>query len=167
MEPQEVIVVLGNPDIKTCKNRVEVALQHAERAEYDEDSEIILVGDESEVENMLQFAGDDWKIKTVINDKVLNDKVFNNFRYKNIEIAFEYLEKEFRYENIVVTICTSKYHSSKALIMALREIKFHGMNADVQIIHDIDEGDNKRCKEEERDLIFYVELLVKECNPYR
>ena len=155
-DQEEVIVVLGNSDIKTCKNRVEVALQHAKRAKYDDDSEIIFVGNESEVENMLQFATDDWEIKKVINDK----------GYENTVTAFNYLKEKFHFENIVVTICTSKYHSSRALVMALYEIKKREMNADVQIIHDIDEGDKFRRKEEERYLIIYAELLVKECEPW-
>ena len=154
---EEFVIVLGNSDISTCKSRFAVALKYAKEKQL---STMVFSG--CEADNMKEYAEEHgyWKYIRINGDVGMST-------YENIKFTLQRLQGMFNFINgYVFTIFTSKYNSSQALLIALSLL--NRFSATVQIIHDEDEGDEFRRREEERSLIDYAKLLIRtKHSPYK
>ena len=159
---EEFVIVLGHPDISTCKSRVAVAVKYVK--ENKRSSRMFFGG--CEADNMKKYAEElnYWKSIPINGDVGLST-------YENIKFILQQLQEIEWFHSIfdnryVFTICTSKYNSSQALLIALSLLNH--LSATVQIIHDEDEGDEFCRREEERSLIDYAKLLIRtKHSPYK
>ena len=157
----EFIIVLGNSSLATRRSRVGVAVKYAKSKPH----RMVFSGggrgtinDESEAKNMKHLAkslGYDTR-ESIIEGKSMT-------KYENIKFTSERLQDLGWFDTsyttgYIFTICTSKYHRGRTLLIALSLLGPFGR---VQIIHDNDEGDEKRQRGEEKGLIDYANKFAE------
>ena len=154
----EFIILLGNSSLAT-RSRVGVAVKYAKSKPH----RMVFSGrgtinDESEAQNMKHLAkslGYDTR-ESIIEEKSMTT-------YENVKYTLKRLQDLGWFDTsyttgYIFTICTSKYHRGRTLLIALSLL---GPFGGVQIIHDNDEGDKKRQRGEEKGLIDYTNFFCR------